>query len=318
MNRRYILPLIVLLSSSCSQQNFVLADRVFCFGPVAIDITLFEGNKDDLKEIRNILEYYDKISDNYLARDITNVYTLNHTDETVTVSSELYNLLKTSMEVTTEGAKYFNLLSGSLAKKWKESLSNGQILPQNEINTELEKLNNSSLTLYPNNMVKRSGESEIDLGGIAKGYALDVIKDYLDSKEYKSYIINAGSSSILLGEKNGGDGYFTVETKEDYPGHYFKAKNCVVSTSSNSRQGVTIDSVTYSHIINPTTGGAITEYDAVIVLSESGYLGDALSTSLMNSTEEEIKVVEELCNVKVLTIKNSRIAYKSEDFEIYE
>ena len=316
MKTKLIFPLIAFIATSCTPKSFVLGSKVFCFDTV-VSIELYEGKDEDVKNIEEILKYYDKLSDNYLPRDITNVYTINNTNETIEVSKDLYDLLKSSMEVTSKGANYFNLLAGSLSKRWKESLSQNQVLSQNEINEELDKLNDSSLSLYPNNLIKRLGEAEIDLGGIAKGYTLDVIKDYLDSKEYKHYIINGGSSSILLGEKNLGDGYFTVGMQKELPGAYFKAKNCFISTSSNSEQGVKIDGTVYSHIINPITGSAITNYDSVIVLSEDGYLGDALSTSMMMNTIEEIEQIEKDQNVKTIIVKDEKIVHKHVGIEVF-
>ncbi len=316
MKTKLIFPLIAFIATSCTPKSFVLGSKVFCFDTV-VSIELYEGKDEDVKNIEEILKYYDKLSDNYLPRDITNVYTINNTNETIEVSKDLYDLLKSSMEVTSKGANYFNLLAGSLSKRWKESLSQNQVLSQNEINEELDKLNDSSLSLYPNNLIKRLGEAEIDLGGIAKGYTLDVIKDYLDSKEYKHYIINGGSSSILLGEKNLGDGCFTVGMQKELPGAYFKAKNCFISTSSNSEQGVEIDGTVYSHIINPITGSAITNYDSVIVLSEDGYLGDALSTSMMMNTIEEIEQIEKDQNVKTIIVKDEKIVHKHVGIEVF-
>ena len=316
MKKRYILPLIALAISSCNQQSFVLESKVFCFDTM-VDIRLFEGEQEDIKKIEDILNYYDKISDNYLARDITNVYTLNHTNDEIEVSTELYNLLKTSTTVATQGARYFNVLAGSLSKRWKESLAQGQVLSQAAIEEELNKLDNSFLTLYPNNIVKRSGEAEIDLGGIAKGYTLDVIKEYLNSKEYKHYLIDGGSSSILLGEKQTSDGYFTVGINKVLSGAYLKAKNCFISTSGNNEQGVKIGDNTYSHIVNPETGSALTNYDAVIVVSDDGYLGDALSTSMMVSPLEYIKQVELENNVKTIVIKDNKIVHKHAGIEVF-
>ena len=126
--------------------------------------------------INDMYSIYDKLSDNYQNRDTNNVYTINHTNDDVTISEELYNLLKTSFDVTKEGATYFNPLCGSLAKRWKEALKNKQILDETIKNEELLKMQNTTLTFKENNVVQRLGDAEIDLGGIAKGYVLDRAK----------------------------------------------------------------------------------------------------------------------------------------------
>ena len=132
------------------------------------------------------------------------------------------------------------------------------------------------------------------------------------------YLLNAGNSSILLGEKNNNDGYFTVGINEKIlPNSYLKLKGCFVSTSSIAEQGVKIGDKTYSHIIDPTSGSALNKQEAVIVISSSGYKGDALSTSLVNNTIEEIQEIEQLENIKVIVINNKTITYKSDSIEVY-
>ena len=225
------------------------------------------------------------------------------------MESELYQLLQTSISVS-EVAKNYNALCGSLSKKWKESLAKKEVLSQTVIDEELNKMNLTSISFLDDNKVKRNGESEIDLGGIAKGYALDKALDYLQENELKRYLLNAGSSSILLGEKKSDNGYFTIQL-EEIPSKFLKLKNCFISTSSISKQGVKIGDTTYSHIINPSNGSAINVNDAVIVVTQSGYLGDALSTSIMNNTIEEIELLESTLNIKTIVIKNKAIIHNT-------
>lgn len=303
-----IIPLI-----SCSQDSS-LESKVFCFD-TAIDIRLFEGENNNLKDIENIFNYYDKITDNYKERDIDNVYSLNHTNEDVKVDETLYSVLKKSFTLK-EDVRYFNPLCGSLVKKWKESLKSSQILDETTISNELTKMNNSSVLFKENSVVQRLGEAEIDLGAVAKGFALDEVKSYLGSKSYSKYLINSGYSSILLGQKSSEDGLFSVGLS-DIENAYLKLSNCFVSTSGVSTQGVKIDDQMYSHIVNPYTGSAINNYDTVIVVSDSGYLGDALSTSFMLSSVDEIKAMEQSKNVKALVIKDKTIVYKNESLEVY-
>lgn len=303
-----IIPLI-----SCSQVSS-LESKVFCFD-TAIDIRLFEGEKQNLTDIENIFSHYDKISDNYKQRDVNNVYSINNTNDDVLVDETLYSMLQKSFALKEE-IRYFNPLCGSLAKKWKESLKNSQILDETTIQSELSKMSNSSVSFKENNVIQRLGEGEIDLGAVVKGFALDEVKSYLDSKSFSKYLINSGYSSILLGKKEVDDGLFLVGLS-DIENAYLKLSDCFVSTSGISTQGVKIDNQMYSHIINPYTGSAINNYDTVIVISDSGYLGDALSTSFMLSSVDEIKAMEQSKNVKALVIKDKTIVYKNESLEVF-
>ena len=210
----------------------------------------------------------------------------------------------------------FNPLCGSLVKKWKESLKDLQILDETTIAKELAKINSSSILFKENNVVQRVGEAEIDLGAIAKGYALDDVKAYFISNSFSKYLINAGYSSILFGEKPGEEGHYNVGLSFLENGSYLKLKKCFFSTSGVSEQGKVINDVTYSHIVNPITGSAINNYDSVMVVTSQGYLGDVLSTVMMMSSVDEIKGLEKKYDAKAIAIKDKKIVYKNESLEV--
>ena len=304
-----LIPLI-----SCSK-NTMIESRVFYFDTL-VDIKLYDGNQSDMKFVKQVLQSVDEVADRYQQRSVNNVYTINQTNEVVTVNEVLYNLLFTAYNVENECANYFNPLCGSLSDLWKDSLALNEIPSDEDITNEVNKINNSSLLFSDGDHIQRVGDATIDLGGIAKGFALDWVKNYLVNTNIKKYLVNAGSSSILLGKKNTDDGYFNVGVS-DLKNSYLKVKDCFVSTSSKSVQGVTIDGVKYSHIVNPTNGSAVNLNDAVIVISSQGYLGDALSTSMMMNTVEEIQAIEQSIGVKTIVIRNGQSVYTHPEIKIY-
>lgn len=314
MKKLFILPLLAITFNACSTTGNPHVGKFYCFDTM-VEVKLYDTNKNKMRDIHSILESYDALTDNYHARDINNVYTINHTNDEVAIDVKLYKLLQTSFSMKEQGITYFNPFVGSLSEKWKTALANGETLSSEVINSELSKINESSLLFKDNNTVQRVGSAEIDLGAIAKGYVLDEVHEYLNSIDSKQYLINAGSSSILLGEKNTKDGLFNIGLK-DLDNAYLKMKNCVISTSSVSEQGVTIGEATYSHIINPTTGSAINLHDAVIVISNDATIGDVMSTNMMNNTIDEIKAFETALNLKTIVIDNGQVSYKNENVEV--
>ena len=305
-----ILPLIIIPLSSCQKE---IKRNSFYFDTYT-ETRLYEGSENDLSEINKIFSKIDKLTDNYSDRDLNNVYKINNSTENVQVEPELYEVLKASFCNCLDPLNYYNPLIGSLSKKWKNSLENKVILDQGTINSELNKMATTSVEFLEDNKVKKTGEAEIDLGGVAKGYALDKVKQYLNSKNYTKYLVDAGSSSILLGEKNGGKDFKIKVSNLDNT--YLNLKNCFISTSSYDRQVVEIDGVNYSHIINPKTGSAINENDAVIVISNKGYLGDILSTAFINESIDSIKELEKHFEVKTIVIKDKTMVYKNEGIEV--
>ena len=336
--KRFIktLPLLIAVSlTACSKETFIegtlfLFDTTVTYRIKNVRSSASNSEREFIRIIKNI----DAISDSYKKRDITSVYDLNQTNEKVQISDDLYDLLSWSNEAQ-KIAPYYNPLVGSLSKLWKEALTKNEVLSDTTIQEELEKINNSELVIEETEaglFAQRIGEATIDLGAIAKGYAIDKCQEYLSSHSSGDYLINAGRSSILLGENseekantfkgpNPYKGFYSVRVNELSNKPSFYVVNSVISTSGVSEQGVKIGDATYSHIVNPLTGSAISLYDTVIVVSYAGNygngaLGDALSTSFMMSSLEEIKEAETNYGVKAIVIKDDTVIYKNADIEL--
>ncbi len=313
MRKSFISLFPILALCACNSAPNPITSNEFYFDTM-VQVKLYDGNKEDIDNISSILKKIDGLSDNYDNKiNETGVYTLNNSNEEKPITNDLYLLLSTALELKTKTNGYFNPFIGSLAKKWKESLAHKEILSQTVINEELEKMNHTSLDLNTSSCT-RIGEGEIDLGAMAKGYALDLVKDYLNNKNETKYLIDGGSSSILLGSKNTSDGYFKVGLRGT--NSYIKLKDCFVGASGTIEQGVTIDGVTYSHIVNPFTGSTINNYDATFVVGNSGALTDALSTSFMMMSVEEIKEMEEQYNVSAIVYKDNNVVYKNDNLKV--
>ena len=321
-----ILPLL-LVASLTACNNLIEKTGTGYYFYTEVSYTFYSKNNKTKAEdeIKKICQEIDNYSDSYQKRTMTNVFDLNQTNVKTQIDKGLYELLDVAKNSRLL-AKNFNPLIGSLSDKWKEALGkeNPEVLSDEVIQEELAKIKNSSINLDRVKVgydkyeyyAERTGEAQIDVGGIAKGFALDRIFEILLKYDVTDYLINCGSSSILLGKKNQSESY-TVSLR-DVPNTKFKAHDCVISSSGNDIQGVKIGDTMYSHIINPNTGSAIMENDAVIVITDNtlGYLGDALSTSMMMNTVEEIKEIEEDLGVKTIVVKDKKIVYNHPDIEL--
>ena len=273
------LPLFLVASlTACDIAHSYPIDTLFCFDTVVTVKTVeYHGFMYGITVQKNtcdIIKGVDAISDAYKKRDVISVYDINSTNEKIEISYDLYNLLNQSLSIK-EKAKYFNPLIGSLSNKWKESLKKNEVLNDSIIQEELAKINNSSLLLEVEEdkyYAQRVGEALIDVGAVAKGFALDKAQKFLinHSDPDNEYLIDAGSSSILLGnnfDHQHGVSSFKIKLKDLSKESYLRLDNCYVSTSGVSEQGVKIGDNIYSHVVNPYTGSAINNYDAVIVVT---------------------------------------------------
>ena len=324
------LPLLMVASlSACDIAHQYRQDTLFLFDTVVTvktteyhglmyNVVVQEGTCKLLKEI-------DAVADAYKKRDVACIYDLNNTNEEIEISEQLFSLLKRALEAQRFAPNY-NPFIGSLSNKWKDALAKGEVLSELVIQEELTKMKDAELILEWDGENKytaqRVGDALIDVGAIAKGYALDACEQYLyrNAEPDYEYMVDAGNSSILLG-RNKDNSNFKVKIKDLSNPTYLYLKDSFISVSGTSEQGVKIGDTTYSHIINPKDGSAINNYDAVIVIApakgeKNGFKTDALSTSLMLSSLEEIEYFDFNSDCSVIVIKDDNIVYSSESLKL--
>jgi len=138
--------------------------------------------------------------------------------------------------------------------------------------------------------------AQLDLGGIAKGYACDRVLDLLQSRGYTMGHFVCGGSSMALLSRPQGDGTYALTLHKPRPGqntgtHFatLRTRDVTLSTSADYNHSFTSDGVIYCHIIDPRTGYPINMPDesgiqqgiaAATLLFESAAYGDALTTVL--------------------------------------
>lgn len=126
---------------------------------------------------------------------------------------------------------------------------------------------------------KKSGKGELNLGGIAKGFAIDKAAEILVDWEVGEAIINGGTSTVLSLGKN-----WDLGVGGPWEERTIQLKNQALSGSGTEVKG--------GHIINPQTGKPATRHLAAWAIHSSAAASDALSTAFMMM---EKKKIEQLC-----------------------
>jgi thiamine biosynthesis lipoprotein len=123
----------------------------------------------------------------------------------------------------------------------------------------------------------------INLGGIAKGYALDCAADALRKAGITVGWIEIGGNILALPKKSGG-GKYAAGIRNPFHKDALLGRttlgDAAISTSGNYERYVVIDGRQYTHIIDPATGLPVSGMDSVTVIAPSGVASDALSTSI--------------------------------------
>ena len=125
----------------------------------------------------------------------------------------------------------------------------------------------------------------VDLGGIGKGYATDIIDGMFEDFGFKYGLFNFGNSSIAL-KKHYSKGDYTlelIEPRRDSAVYLsFPVHGVCVSSSGDYENYYTVDGVRYCHIIDPTTGKPVqTGIMSATVAGGSAAENDAVTTAIM-------------------------------------
>ncbi len=204
----------------------------------------------------------------------------------VTVSGETYGLIKSAVEysVLTDGV--FDITIAPVMDIWGFSDGNYRVPAQSEIDAALTHvdyreivLDDAGLSVY----LPEAGMA-IDLGGIAKGYASDVVQKVIKSYDVSSAMISLGGNVAVFGTKADGSLFRTAISDPQNPDQYIgilKATDVSVITSGGYERYFTEGGVTYIHIMDPAAGSPVkSDLLSVTIITPDGTEGDALSTAL--------------------------------------
>ncbi len=130
----------------------------------------------------------------------------------------------------------------------------------------------------------------IDLGGIAKGYALDRIVEILDQHELNRGLINLGGNIRALQPPNSRQRAYGIGVKNpmkpDTVLGRVPLRNSCVSTSGGYEKFLMIDDQAVSHVIDPRTGQPVQKRVGVTVVTPRGVDSDMFSTAVLVGGEE--------------------------------
>ncbi len=195
-------------------------------------------------------------------------------------------------EVLTKAKNFNDISNGSfditilpMLKKYGFRDNNYKEPSHAELAEALSKLGSEKIELAAetNEVLLTQRGMEIDLGGIAKGYAVDRAVNVLKAKGVKQALINAGGDIYALGAPDGKSGW-TIGIKDPINHDRIITKICIkdqaLATSGNYERYVPVNGRNYGHLINPETGHSCENILSSTVVSSSAMEADALSTAV--------------------------------------
>jgi len=190
---------------------------------------------------------------------------------------------------------------------------NNEIPDGKQILTNLARVGYQAVSVDLNNhYLIRSEDRELDLSAIAKGYAVDEVANYIESKGFSDYLVEVGGEMRFSGQKpNGSPWRIAIEKPvpgERVPYRILNVSDSAIATSGDYRNYFEIDGRRFSHSINPRTGYPI-EHDlaSVTVVMDSCMEADAYATAFSVMGKEAALELAERLGIAVFII------FKQED-----
>ena len=223
------------------------------------------------------------------------------------ISDTLYYVLNKSLYYSKISNGYYDPTVFPLVDLWGFGPTRKSTKPhENLIELTKKYVSYKNLSLDDkNNLFKQSANTFIDLSSLVKGYAVDVLSDYLYSLEIDDFMVDIGGELKCRGQNNRSDwiiGIINPTNNEIFV--KTKINDQSIATSGTYNNFSTYDGVEYSHIINPKTGYPIVNpILSSTVIADKCIDADALATMLMVlSPHEGLKIINSINNVECLII----------------
>ncbi|GIM29537.1 FAD:protein FMN transferase [Clostridium polyendosporum] len=230
------------------------------------------------------------------------------------VSNDTYFVIKKAVQYSKLSEGAFDPTIRPIVSLWGINTSNARIPHKDEINNLLKLVNYGDVSLNDSNKtIKLNCENQcIDVGGIAKGYAADEVKNIFKKNKIQSALIDLGGNIFAYRSKPDGTQWnIGIQDPFSFTGEYggiVSVKNKSIVTSGNYERYFIKDGKRFHHIIDPRTGypsenGVI----SVTIISDYSIDGDALSTcAYVMGLDKGIKLIESLEGVDAIFITEDK------------
>lgn len=288
MKRLFYCLLISLLFFSCTSRPEPIKITGSSIGTI-YHITYFDSqNRNFSVEIQDILEQVMKSCNIFDTNSTISRINANKSNELDHITKEL--LLK-SIEISDKTGGNFDVTAGVLVNLWGFGpLKNREKeVTKAEIDSLMKLVGYRKIRIEDNQIIKEHPEIMINFGAIAKGYAVDLVAKFLDSKGINSYLVEIGGEIFTRGTKpNRKDwivGISVPDENNPYNSDYQSKvilKNKGLATSGNYRNFYKLNEEKRVHTISPLTGYPVeNELLSVTVIAEDCMTADAFATAIM-------------------------------------
>lgn len=235
-----------------------------------------------IAELNSILSDYDENS------ELSRLSQTSGRGERVLLSGDLGIVLEEAERISRVSDGAFDVTVGPYVQLWKRARRQRELPPADRLEAarasvgwQAVKLERTGASTQPLAATLLRSGMRLDLGGIAKGYALDEAAAELTRCGVTRYLVSGGGD-MVVGEPPPGEAGWRVEVgaldvTNGPPARRLSLKHTALVTSGDMFQRVEIGGVRYSHIVDPRTGLGLTNHSLVTLIGPHGMTVDALS-----------------------------------------
>ncbi|MFB6468126.1 FAD:protein FMN transferase [Cytobacillus sp. Hz8] len=308
----FILVLLASLLTSCqpSKSEEVFRETKFLFDTEVYIEAYGSGSERAGKKALERMAAIDQVTNFYSKSSEISKLNAAAGKKTVSLSQDTFELLERSLEIAdlTKGA--FDPAIGPLVQLWQTAKREKTLPSSKEIKSHLPLTNYRKIDLNANHytaFLPTIGMS-IDLGAIAKGFAVEKGMEILKEAGIQSAMVRAGGNIYTIGEKPDKSSWrvgIRNPLQLDETLGYVEPHNQVVDTSGNYEQSFTIDGKKYGHLIDPRTGYPAEKTASSTIIAKSPALADALATAtFILGKKEGLKLIKDTPDVEGMIIGN--------------
>lgn len=227
----------------------------------------------EITRLDNLLSRYHQDSD---------VSHISRSDTGVAVAPETIEVITLGLDVARRSGGAFDLTLGQLKALWGFDLENPAVPDAVTLAGALNDIGPTALRLEDQQVSKRAPHLQVDLGGIAKGYAVDRAIAVLKQHGVASAAVNAGGDMYLLGQRPERAWRIGIQHPRQTNSviETVQVHDRAVVTSGDYERFFEVDGVRYHHIFDPRTGLPARDCQSVTIISDSVALADALATAV--------------------------------------
>lgn len=308
-------------SLSASYKDPAVSGTAFYFDTV-VKITLYNEKDDSLiQECFSLMADYEAMLSR--TKEGSDVWNINHSDGAATeVSNDTIALLETALHYAEVSQGAFDITIAPVTELWSFEGEGEHALPEPaELQEALSHVDYKNIEINENTVTLKDPEAAIDLGGIAKGYIADRLKEFLVSRGVTSGFIDLGGNILTIGKKPDGSAWKMgvrkpfAETADQLSATVMLVDDSLVTSGTYERY-FEKNNILYHHILNKATGyPADTGLSSVSILTSSSVDCDALSTTcFLLGLENGMKLIESLEDAEALFITEDGTLHRSTGF----